>query len=401
MKATLTLFFTLVLSVAWTQIELNTTAFLTDNQGNGASGVPVLFTVQAAGAVYSAEQVTDASGEATVGIELPTGTMQGMVNATYMNCDSVEVSMSGSFSANALGGLSDVYLTGIYCGGNTGGEDCNMSLDGGLTVLGSWMFMVSGAPDDAVYDWSIDGATMENSNSPQFGWQFDGESVWTVCVYVTSDSCEPWTDCYVVDTTDPTGGGDCELSFEIVQSVDEAGNFIPGSLDVIVPELEGQPSYYWDFGDEGTSTEASPSHTYAGNGPYVLCLTATWGLNAICTATYCDSVSVDDEGMINFMEGFTINVVLEGSANAIDDLSTGFNLNPYPNPVVAGDEVRWSFSNDFVGRLEVFNPAGQLHVSLPMNSNQSVSTKGWAPGMYVLKWVGMDGVASSSRLFVQ
>lgn len=401
MKVILTFFFTLVLSVSWTQIELNTTAFLTDNQGNGASGVAVFFTVQAAGAVYSAEQVTDASGEATVGIELPTGTMQGTVNATYMNCDSVEVSMSGSFSANALGGLSDVYLTGIYCGGNTGGEDCNMSLDGGLTVLGSWMFMVSGAPDDAVYDWSIDGATMENSNSPQFGWQFDGESVWTVCVHVTSGACDPWTDCYVVDTTDPTGGGDCELSFEIVQSVDEAGNFIPGSLDVIVPDLEGQPSYYWDFGDEGTSTEASPSHTYAGNGPYVLCLTATWGLNTICTATYCDSVSVDDEGMINFLEGFTINVVLEGGANAIDDFSTEWNLNPYPNPIVAGDEVRWSCYKSFNGRLEVYSPSGQLHISLPFNATPNFSTNGWAPGMYLMNWIGVDGSFSTSRLLVQ
>lgn len=34
-------------------------------------------------------------------------------------------------------------------------------------------------------------------------------------------------------------------------------------------------TYAWDFGDGGTSTEASPSHTYEANGTYVVKLTAT------------------------------------------------------------------------------------------------------------------------------
>jgi hypothetical protein len=195
MKTTLAFLFAALVSAATSQVALNATVFLSDEAGNPAGGVPVSFSVQAAGAVYAANANTNEAGEAVVSIELPNGTMQGMLNATYMNCDSVDVMMNGSFSANALGGLSDVYLTGIYCGGGSGGEGCEMELEGGLTVVGSWMFMVSGAPEDAVYDWSIDGATMSNSNAAEFGWQFDGESVWTVCVYVTSGSCEPWTDC--------------------------------------------------------------------------------------------------------------------------------------------------------------------------------------------------------------
>ncbi|MEC9106790.1 MAG: PKD domain-containing protein, partial [Candidatus Neomarinimicrobiota bacterium] len=34
-------------------------------------------------------------------------------------------------------------------------------------------------------------------------------------------------------------------------------------------------SYSWDFGDGGTSTEMSPSHTYAADGTYNVSLTAT------------------------------------------------------------------------------------------------------------------------------
>ena len=140
MKATLTLFFSALLSVAMSQVSLNATVFLTDEAGNASGGVSVAFSVQAAGGVFTADATTNEAGEAYATLELPNGTMQGMLTATYMNCDSVEVTMTGSFAANALGGLSDVYLTGIYCGGGTGGEDCDMTLDGGLTVLGSWMF---------------------------------------------------------------------------------------------------------------------------------------------------------------------------------------------------------------------------------------------------------------------
>ncbi len=43
-------------------------------------------------------------------------------------------------------------------------------------------------------------------------------------------------------------------------------------------------SYLWDFGDGTTSTLANPSHTYAANGSYNICLTAT---NACGSATTC------------------------------------------------------------------------------------------------------------------
>ena len=401
MKSIFTFLFVAAASVAVSQVALNATAFLSDEAGNASAGVPVAFSVEASGAVYSDNAITNESGEAEVALELPNGTTQGVLSAVYMNCDSVEVIMTGSFSANALGGLSAVYLTGIYCGEGTGGEDCDMSLDGGLTVIGSWMFTVSGAPEDAEYDWSIDGATMNNTNSPEFGWQFDGESVWTVCVYVTSGSCEPWTDCYVVDTTDPTGGGECELSFEVVQSYDEAGNPIAGSLDVIVPELAGQPTYFWDFGDEGTSEEASPSHTYAGNGPYLLCLTATWGENTICTATYCDSVSVDEDGMFNFADGFTIHVNPTGNANAVENAPEIKHTPVFPNPVIAGETIRWTEACGPREQLDIFTRDGQRMVSVTAANTPVLSTVNWVPGVYLMRWTCPSGATRASRLIVQ
>lgn len=44
-------------------------------------------------------------------------------------------------------------------------------------------------------------------------------------------------------------------------------------------------AYAWDLGDGSTSTEPSPTHTYAGAGPYEACLTVT---TATCSATVCN-----------------------------------------------------------------------------------------------------------------
>ena len=91
MKSIFTFLFVAAASVAVSQVALNATAFLSDEAGNASAGVPVAFSVEASGAVYSDNAITNESGEAEVALELPNGTTQGVLSAVYMNCDSVEV----------------------------------------------------------------------------------------------------------------------------------------------------------------------------------------------------------------------------------------------------------------------------------------------------------------------
>ncbi|MCX6198477.1 MAG: PKD domain-containing protein [Bacteroidetes bacterium] len=52
-------------------------------------------------------------------------------------------------------------------------------------------------------------------------------------------------------------------------------------------------SYFWDFGDGTTSTDASPNHTYTGSGTYTVTMTAT---NADGTNTKTSYITVTGVG---------------------------------------------------------------------------------------------------------
>ncbi|MFI5219381.1 MAG: PKD domain-containing protein [Bacteroidia bacterium] len=57
-------------------------------------------------------------------------------------------------------------------------------------------------------------------------------------------------------------------------------------------------TYFWDFGDGGTSSATNPSHTYATGGTYTVCLVATSGA---CSDSICQSVTVSGctEGVVD------------------------------------------------------------------------------------------------------
>ncbi len=60
----------------------------------------------------------------------------------------------------------------------------------------------------------------------------------------------------------------------------------------VVDGVDRIASYYWDFGDGYTSQSANPQHVFLNEGTYLTCLTVVFENN--CTATYCDTVVVDN-----------------------------------------------------------------------------------------------------------
>jgi hypothetical protein len=120
-----------------------------------------------------------------------------------------------------------------------------------------------------------------------------GMTSYTWCNGATSQSIiifQPGTYCVTV-----SDGNGCQGSDSIV--VDYANPIAgftsnsPNPLTVdFMDASTNATSWAWTFGDGGTSTLASPSHTYAAAGTYQVCLII--GDVSACQDTFCDSVTV-------------------------------------------------------------------------------------------------------------
>ena len=197
----------------------------------------------------------------------------------------------------------------------------------------------------------------------------------------------------------------CEAGFWVMQAyagVDSLGN--PNGGGEPVPNLlwvwnlssggTGEFTYLWSFGDGTSSTEAFPTHTYANGGPYALCLTILDVTG--CTDTYCDSISVDENGMYSGMVvGSEVRSAL--TINVIQPLTTGVLERPvvaematWPNPVT--DELNIQLTTSLRGSvsLDILDLSGRTLVAgnriLTNGANRlSIPTSELTPGVYMLR----------------
>lgn len=132
-----------------------------------------------------------------------------------------------------------------------------------------------------------------------------------------------------------SGAATCYAEYVVTQAVDGIGEPVPFVLDLVNTSSADTPSsmwsWLWDFGNGTTSTQQYPSHTYATNGPYEICLTLNDGLT--CTSTFCDSIGVDDDGLFS-RNGFTVNVVPEGFVDVAPHAAAAITR-AFPNPTKA------------------------------------------------------------------
>jgi PKD repeat protein len=94
-------------------------------------------------------------------------------------------------------------------------------------------------------------------------------------------------------------------------------------------------NFIWDFGDGTTSNQPYPTHNYQNPGSYAICLTMTAVDSSLitCISTYCDSLTVDQNGNIIYkgaLVGWNF-VVLNPASIGIDE-SVLEQTKIYPNP---------------------------------------------------------------------
>ncbi len=272
------------------------------------------------------------------------------------------------------------------CGDSTGGNDFD------------W---------DQLMDWLEDQCAGDIANNGEFCGILE---LANDCLEGDSLACEE-LDGIVDGWGDNWGNGtfmDCDASFTVVQGMAEDSTLIPNEVWVYMNAYDEDLTYFWSFGNEGTSTDPFPTWDYETSGPYTLCLTVLDTTSA-CTATYCEEIELNEDGFLGFMSGFTL-IVMGGPtgnpANVIEANAALASMTMFPNPTTGGDiQLQWEGTSNAVASIEAFNLAGlQTHqvtkASQTGSNSLTLNTAQWARGCYFIR-MSMGSQVTTKRLIVQ
>jgi len=141
-------------------------------------------------------------------------------------------------------------------------------------------------------------------------------------------------------------------------------------------------SYVWDFGDGDSSHSKTPTHVYAGMGPYILCLSVA---DSSCSSNFCDTLSFDSSGNLNaLMIPFSIKVVNPGKTiTSIDDATYANQLKLYPNPASA--VIHLESETKTMSHIHITDIQGKDIVSQEVSGQMlELNIKDLSPGLYII-----------------
>jgi hypothetical protein len=146
-----------------------------------------------------------------------------------------------------------------------------------------------------------------------------------------------------------------------------------GTFDFYAGGSTGQ-TFAWTFGDGGTATGDTVSHSYGSAGVFTATLTLT---DSTCNTS--DVVS------------FVVTSHIGMGENALNQ-----QLMAFPNPNSGAFQVRISGAEQFEGQLEVLNLMGQVVTSIPVEKRTAVlevpmDLSDYAKGIYMLRLSGAQG----------
>lgn len=207
---------------------------------------------------------------------------------------------------------------------------CNAQFQYTLGACPDIMFFdASTASPGSVSSWAWDfgdggASTMQNPTHT-----YTANGTYLVCLTITSSAgcSDTYCDSVLINCIQgcpPPTAAFTYTSSGLTFNFTDASTSVPGIL-----------SWVWDFGDGNTATVQNPSHTYATQGFYTVCLTVT---DSCGTATVCDTVNATGVGI-----------------NSLDLNEPGVDV--YPNPNDGNFNV--SISGNGAYEVRMFNALGQ------------------------------------------
>ncbi len=215
---------------------------------------------------------------------------------------------------------------------NNGNNNCNPNFQYNMTGSGAVQFYSSGNNNQS-YSWDFgDGHTSSVAN-PLHTYSSSGHYV--ACLTVSN----PASGCSATYCDTITVGGNpngCQANF---YAVPDSVTLPPQTSNAIFfyDQSSGNPNYwYWDFGDNSTSTQQNPVHQYNSPGTYYVCLTIA-NLGSNCTSTYCDTVVVGNNQTGPCQASFTHSLNPNG----------GISFHGYSNQNLV--QYQWTFGDGSTG----------------------------------------------------
>ena len=249
---------------------------------------------------------------------------------------------------------------------NTCGEDDTICMP--ITICGTPIAGYSGLTEElsvllsdqstgVVHSWAWDfgdGNTSTDQN-PTHTYAADGN--YYICLIASNNCGESDTMCQTVMV--------CSTPVALFNS-----SFNGFTYDFTDQSTDNIGSWDWTFGDGNTSTDQNPTHTYAAEGTYTVCLIVT----KMCgtSDTLCQDITIDFSGI---------------------DENTTLILNGYPNPT--DGLFRIDFTTDLQdAQLEITDLAGKIiRTERVSGTSTQVDATELSAGFYKVRIVHTSGIS--------
>ncbi len=287
----------------------------------------------------------------------------------YFNCDSI---VFGTDTALAIDPWfwSDTYVAKYTPSGNV-----EWALQvGGTYVPGTWGYRQMGIAADPLGHVFVSGTYINDSVV------FGGSTL-------NLDNCFPNVYIAMLDDADA-----CSASFSLMEDTTQLHHYWAVNQATGVPPL----AYSWDWGDGSVDTGAYPSHVYATQGYYTICLTVTDAL--ACTHTECHTNYLQrSSGETGAGAMVTVNVVPSIPTFVSTPSFPGFGIHPNPATI--------SLTIDHPGIVEgtayVFDAFGRLVVDVRLAPERTVlPVDNLAQGVYAV-WIRSAGGVYATKLVIR
>ncbi|OYU94658.1 MAG: hypothetical protein CFE21_15385 [Bacteroidetes bacterium B1(2017)] len=187
----------------------------------------------------------------------------------------------------------------------------------------------------------------------------------------------------------------CSASFALAIDTTTPFNFFLLNTSLIRPGS----SFYWTFGDGGSSTSMTPTHAYSTFGKYLVCLTVS---DSVCTSTYCDSIGMDSLGNLLKKGGFsfrTLDYTKLTGATGLVKMAEPMKYFVYPNPSAGELNVEVNLREATPLNFELMDISGKIlatkNIGLASgNYKESLDLSELKPSIYFLSIRSNQGVST-------